>query len=227
MSGTMVIPYEDLLKDNPKLAKRVVIPVQATPRARQTTKQYERAGMFLVAAAPVKNADGAVIGALYGGVLLNNNNNLVDRIKKIIYEGVQFDGKDAGSSTIFLNDVRIATNVTTADGKRAVGTLMSEQVYDRVLLKQRKWIGRAFVFDTWYFAAYEPIIDMEGKVVGSLYAGMSEKPYLRIQSQFNLVYAGVLFFGTLAGIAVSWQIGSRLASPIRALEEPGPQSSCR
>jgi two-component system NtrC family sensor kinase len=217
-SGTIVIPYEDLLKDNPKLAERVVIPVQATPRARQTTKQFENDGMFLVAAAPVKNEAGMVVGALYGGVMLNNNNKLVDRIKKIIYEGVEFEGKDAGGATIFLNDLRIATNVMAPDGTRAVGTLMSEQVFDRVLLEKRKWIGRAFVLDNWYFAAYEPIIDLEGKVVGSLYAGMSEKPYLRIQHQLNLIYSWVLVFGTLTGIALSWQMGSRLARPIRKLE---------
>jgi two-component system NtrC family sensor kinase len=217
-SGTIVIPYEDLLKDNPKLAERVVIPVRATPRARQTTKQFESEGMFLVAAAPVKSADGTVVGALYGGVMLNNNNKLVDRIKKIIYEGVEFEGKDAGGATIFLNDLRIATNVMAPDGTRAVGTLMSEQVFDRVLLEKRKWIGRAFVLDNWYFAAYEPIIDLEGKVVGSLYAGMSEKPYLRIQHQLNLIYSWVLVFGMLTGIALSWQMGSRLARPIRKLE---------
>ncbi|KAF0219053.1 MAG: integral membrane sensor signal transduction histidine [Geobacteraceae bacterium] len=218
VSGTMVIPYEELLKDNPRLAERVVIPVQATPRARQYTKKYERAGMFLVAAAPVKNAGGAVVGALYGGIMLNNNTGLVDKIKRIIYEGVQFDGKDAGSATIFLGDLRIATNVTAPGGKRAIGTLMSEQVYDRVLLEKRKWVGRAFVLDDWYFAAYEPIFDPDGKAVGSLYAGMSEKPYLKIQGQLNLIYAGVLFFGTLTGIALSWKMGSRLARPIRELE---------
>lgn len=217
-SGTMVIPYEELLKDSPLLEKSVVIPVRATPRARQTTKQIERDGMFLVSVAPVRSADGTVVGALYGGIMLNNNNKLVDRIKRIIYEGVQFDGKDTGSATIFLNDLRIATNVTTPDGARAVGTLMSEQVFDRVLLEKRKWIGRAFVLDNWYFAAYEPIVDLDGKVVGSLYAGMSEKPYLRIQHQLNLIYGGVLIFGTLTGLALSWQMGSRLASPIRKLE---------
>src|SRR6185369_1858473 len=64
----------------------------------------------------------------------------------------------------------------------------------------------------------EPILDIEGKVVGSLYVGMSEKPFLKIKRQLNLVYAGVLFFGSLAGIALSWQMGSRLARPIHILE---------
>ncbi|HLO24528.1 MAG TPA: ATP-binding protein [Geobacteraceae bacterium] len=47
---------------------------------------------------------------------------------------------------------------------------------------------------------------------------MTEKPYLRTQTRLNLIYAGVLFFGSLTGIALSWQTGSRLARPIKALE---------
>ncbi len=218
LRGTMVIPYDDILKENPALAGKVAVPIQPTPRARHFAKKMERAGLFLVAAAPMKNSAGAIVGALSGGILLNGNNQLVDRIKRILYEGVQFEGKDVGNVTIFRDDLRIATNVTTAGGKRALGTLMSEEVYDRVILDNKKWIGRAFVVDNWYIAAYEPIPDLEGKPVGSLYVGMEEKPYLRIQTRLNLIYAGILLFGSLAGIALSWYIGSRLARPVRELE---------
>ena len=216
--GTMVIPYDDILRENNTLEEKAAVQVRPTPRARQYARKTERSGIFLVAAAPVKDAGGTIVGALYGGVMLNNNNRLVDRIKRIIYEGVQFEGRDAGSATIFLDDLRIATNVAVPGGERAIGTLMSEQVYDRVLLNNQKWIGRAFVLNDWYFAAYEPIHDLDGRAIGALYVGMSEKPYLRIRNRLNLIYAGVLFFGSLAGIALSWQAGSRLARPIRALE---------
>lgn len=216
--GTIAIPYDDLLRENGTLAEKVAIQIRSTPRARQYTKKTERSGLFQVAAAPVKDVGGTVVGAIYGGVLLNNNNRLVDRIKRILYEGVQFDGKDAGTATIFLDDLRIATNVAGPGGVRAIGTLMSEQVYDRVLLNKQKWIGRAFVLDDQCFAAYEPIFDLDGRAVGALYVGMTEKPYLRTQTRLNLIYAGVLFFGSLTGIALSWQTGSRLARPIKALE---------
>jgi two-component system, NtrC family, sensor kinase len=218
VSGTTVIPYEDILRENHRLAENVEVPVRSTPRGRSTTKLLERSGMCLVVAAPVRDAVGTVVGALYGGVMLNNDNRLVDRIKRTLFEGVQFDGKDAGTATIFLNDLRIATNVAGHDSRRAIGTLMSEQVYDRVILNRQKWIGRAFVFEEWYFAAYEPLIDLEGNVIGALYVGMAEKPYLRIKNRLNLIYAGVLFFGSLAGIVFSWQIATRLARPISRLE---------
>ncbi len=218
VSGTTVIPYEDVLKENPRLSETVEVSVRSTPHGRRSPKQIERSGMCLVVAAPVQDAVGTIVGVLYGGVMLNNNNRLVDRIKRTLFEGVQFDGKDAGTATIFLDDLRIATNVAGRDGQRAIGTLMSERVFDRVILKREKWTSRAFVFDDWYFAAYEPILDLEGQVIGALYVGMMEKPYLLIKNRLNLVYAGVLFFGSLAGVVLSWLAGSHLARPIRRLE---------
>ena len=218
VSGTLVVPHDDILQENPALASRVEIQIVATPQARSYLKKAERSGMFLVAASPVKDAAGKVVGALYGGILLNNNNRLVDKIKRILYENEQFEGRDTGTATIFLQDLRIATNVTSSRGKRAIGTLMSEQVNDWVLLNRQKWIGRAFVVDDWYFSAYEPILDLDGQPAGSLYVGMPEKPYVKIKNRLNLIYAGVLFFGSLIGIALSWKISSRLARPIRELE---------
>ncbi|MCM2357858.1 MAG: cache domain-containing protein [Geobacteraceae bacterium] len=218
VSGTMVIPFQDIQQENPLLARRVDIQVLATPQSRARPEKAERSGMFLVAAAPVRDGSGTVVGALYGGTMLNNDNRLVDKIKRILYENVQFEGRDAGTSTIFLRDLRIATNVTSPGGKRAIGTLMSEQVHDRVLLARQKWIGSAFVVDDWYVSAYEPIIDLDGEPVGALYVGMLKKPYDNIKFRLNLIYGGVLFFGALIGIALSWQISSRLARPVRELE---------
>jgi two-component system, NtrC family, sensor kinase len=143
----------------------------------------ERAGMMLISAAPVRDDAGNIIGALCGGVLLNNNNTLVDRIKSIVYEGAQADGKDVGSATIFLGDLRIATNVLTSAGTRAIGTRLSEEVYNRVILRKGKWLGQAFVVNDWYFTAYEPILSLEGIPIGALYVGMMEKPHTTIQIQ--------------------------------------------
>ena len=216
--GTMVIPPDRLLAENPLLAGRAVIPVKATPHARHNAGETERSGMFLVSAAPVKDGNGAIVGALYGGVLLNGNSGPVDRIKRIVFEGVQFEGKNVGTATVFLGDVRIATNVLEPNGERAVGTRMSAEVYRKVLEKNEKWIGRAFVVNDWYFSAYEPIRDATGKTVGSLYVGMLEKPYLDINRDLNPLFAGVLLFGSLIGLALSGFIGSRLAHPIHELE---------
>jgi two-component system NtrC family sensor kinase len=151
-------------------------------------------------------------------VLLNGNNSVVDRIKKIVYEGVQFEGQDVGTATIFLDDTRISTNVQTSDGKRAIGTIMSAEVYNRVIVNKEKWVDRAFVVNDWYFSAYEPIFDLNGGVIGSLYVGMREQPNLALKKKINLLFGGVLLAGSLFGLAVSWMTGSQLSRPIRELQ---------
>ena len=218
ISGTSIVPAAELVVEGKELAEQAVIPVVATPRARHTEEKTARAGMMLVSAAPVKDKTGNVVGALYGAVLLNNNNALVDKIKNIVYEGVQSDGKDVGGATIFLGDLRIATNVSDSTGRRAIGTRLSEEVYNRVILRKEKWLDRAFVVNDWYFTAYEPILSIDGVPIGALYVGMLERPYTTIKFSLGFLFSGVLLLGGLIGIAVSGFIGSRLAAPIRELE---------
>lgn len=217
-AGSELFPPERLLLEGKELARRAVIAVIPTKRATPGAKKSERSGMMLVASAPIRNHGGEIVGALYGGVLLNGNNAVVDRIKRIVYEGVQFEGRDVGTATIFLDDTRISTNVQNLDGKRAIGTRMSAEVYDRVIQKREKWVDRAFVVNDWYFSAYEPIFDLKGAVIGSLYVGMREQPNIALKKKVGLLFAGVLLAGSLFGLAVSGLIGSHLSRPIRELQ---------
>jgi len=219
VTGTSVLSPEQLAVEGGELTSRATIAVLPTPHARPRASTVERSGMVMVSAAPVRDTEGRIIGALYGAVLLNNNNALVDKIKEIVYEGVKFNGKDCGNATLFLGDTRIGTNVLTSEGKRAIGTRLSEEVFNRVLLEQKKWLGRAFVVNDWYFTAYEPILNLRGQAIGSLYVGMLEKPYTQMQKNVNSILYVVLFITSLIGITVSGFIGTLLARPIKELEK--------
>ena len=217
-AGSEIFPPIRLLLEGKDLARRAAIDVIPTERAKPGVKKTELSGMLLVASAPVKTSEGEIVGALYGGVLLNGNNAVVDRIKKIVYEGVKFEGKDVGTATIFLDDTRISTNVQTLDGKRAIGTRLSEEVYNRVIVNREKWVDRAFVVNDWYFSAYEPIFDLNGWVIGSLYVGMREQPNTAMKEDIYLLFGGVLLLGSLIGFTISGFISSRLAKQIRELQ---------
>ncbi len=97
-----------------------------------------------------------VIGVIYGATIKNNNFEIVDRIQTLFFRkaGRLQKNKQIGTVTIFLEDIRISTNVISSGGKRTVGTLVSEEVYDRVFVKGETWIDRAFVVDKWYIAGY-------------------------------------------------------------------------
>ena len=217
-AGSQILPPKRLKAEGSNLAERAAIAVISTKRSRTVNKGSEKAGMMMVASAPVKDQEGNIVGALYGGVLLNRNNAVVDRIKRIVFEGVTFEGKDMGTATIFLDDTRISTNVQTGDGRRAIGTRLSAEVYERVVTKGEKWVDRAFVVNGWYFSAYEPINDFEGKVIGSFYVGMQEQPSNALKNHVHLLFGGILLVGSLFGLAMSGMIGNHLSWPILELQ---------
>lgn len=214
----MVLSPEEALRENPQLAGRLDIRLRQTPQARTYTKQLESRGLFLMAAAPVIGAGGDIIGAVYGGLLLNNNNRLIERITRIIFHHGTPVLHNTGNATIFLDDVRIATTVLDESGKPAIGSIMSSEV-NAVVGRGERWTGPAFVLNERYFAAYRPLRDSRGSVIGALYVGMPERPYLQLRSRINLTFSAVLLVVTLIGIGFSAWMGNRMSRPIKALEE--------
>jgi two-component system NtrC family sensor kinase len=219
-SGIMLLSEEQAVRENSQLPQKIAITIKATPHARPYFRKIENRGMFLVAAAPILAADGRVAGVLYGGILLNGDNRLIDRITRVVFR--QSESGDAerenGTATLFLEDARIATSVLDENRQRAIGSLMSTEVYNAVS-RGETWFGKAFVLDKQNFTAYEPLRDYRGSVIGALYVGTPERPYLQLRSRFNLIFSGVLVFVTLIGIGLSAWLSRRLSSPVKALEE--------
>lgn len=212
--GVQIYSQERLRLENPALAQAAQISIMPTPRARMATRNREPRGLVLVAAAPLLTSDGRVAGALQAGFMLNGDSMVVDTITRIVFGQ---DGK--GAATIFLGDVRVATNVRNTTGDRAIGSLMSEEVARVVLNQGKNWSDRAFVYRNWYISAYEPIRDPAGSVVGALYVGMPEQPFLDLKKRLNLIFAGVLLFVALIGISLATWISNHMARPVRALAE--------
>ena len=166
----------DLEAQSQGLASQVALPLLDTPRARPSDQQVEERGMMIRALYPVKNSRGVVIAVLDGGVLLNGNFKFVDTIRDLVYGPGSLPKGSIGTVTVFLNDVRITTNVPRTPHERALGTRVSDEVRTQVLDHGKKWIDRAFVVNDWYISAYQPIIDVNGERVGMLYAGFLEAP---------------------------------------------------
>jgi two-component system NtrC family sensor kinase len=215
--GSAVFSAEMLEREAPGLAETARIPLVETRGARPRDDTVETNGLVLLAAAPVLADAGNVLGTLYGGMLLNRRHEIVDRIKATLFEGAEYEGRDIGTSTLFLDDVRIATNVVDDAGQRATGTRVSEEVYDQVVLAGERWVGRAYVVNDWYIAAYDPLRDDEGTVVGMLYVGTLEQPYADLRLRTSVLFLAITLIAVLAAIAVSYVFSRRLATPVRAL----------
>jgi methyl-accepting chemotaxis protein len=117
--------------------------------------------------------------------VLNGNFEIVDSVKNMV----------GGTATVFqvIGDeaVRISTNVVNKDGSRAVGTTVSKPVYDSVIMRGETYYGRAWVVNAWYQSAYEPIRDGTGKIIGILYVGVPEEPFINhIKEKMKSIVVG-------------------------------------
>lgn len=217
VDGTLIASASDLELESPGLGERARMGVLDTPRARPSEIKNLDDGMMLVAGAPVKYK-GRTVAVIYGGTLLNGSDAIVDRVKETAYAGERWKGKDIGTVTIFQDDVRIATNVF-ADGRRALGTRVSEEVYDRVAGTGRRWIARAFVVDDWYITAYGPIRDLDGDVIGILYVGLLAGKFDALRTRTVAAFAGVSVAGMVIALIIASILSSGILRPVRELAE--------
>jgi two-component system, NtrC family, sensor kinase len=173
---------------------------------------------MLKGAAPVFTANGRFVGVLVGGVMINRNYEIVDKIRTTVFKG-EYKGQQVGTATIFQDDVRISTNVRKADGNRAIATRVSAEVAEAVLKRGNTWRSRAFVVNDWYISAYTPIPDLRGNTIGMLYVGSLERPYRDMLWRNLLVFLGI----TLAAIGlisiVAINVANQISRPIRGMAD--------
>jgi len=222
--GTVVLSNEFLFSENPALAERSRIKLLATKRATPRPESEELSGMALVAAVPVFDS-GHFLGVLYGGILLNRSQEIVDRVRDTVFQHEIYKGQSIGTATIFLKDIRVSTNVLNPDGSRAIGTVASEEVTRYVLTDGNKWTDRAFVVNDWYITAYEPIEDIFGARVGMLYVGVLEAKYADVRWKALSVFILITMAGMVFAIALGYIIADKISRPVQHLTKASIQVS--
>ena len=216
-AGSQVVLRPELLKEGRALADQAYMKILPTPMAAARPETVETSGMMLKAAAAVLAEDGRPLAVLYGGILLNRNYEIVDKIKELVFKGEKYKGVEIGTATIFQNDLRISTNVKSRNGERAVGTRVSGEVREAVLAKGQPWIARAFVVNDWYITAYEPIIDPEETIIGILYVGMLEKPYLDTTNRVMLAFCLLAGLFVLFLLVMLFFSTGRIINPLQQM----------
>ncbi len=191
LDGIAVLSSSELDKISYGLGDKGKIVLIDTPRAEPTDREIEKRSMVLRALVPVTDDFNELIGVLDSGEILNNTTKAVDTIRDLVYGIGTLPEGGIGTVTLFLDDVRISTNVpqniehpiSTHElslKNRAIGTRVSAEVRKEVLLKGDNWINRAFVVNDWYISAYKPLLDFNNKKIGMIYAGFTEAPFTKI-----------------------------------------------
>ncbi len=220
-TGVEILAPEQLALLGPELRSRVPVALVPTLNAAPTARTQEERAMVLLATRAVRSPAGRVLGHVQGGVLLNRNLPFIDHINDIVYPEGSLPFGSRGTATLFLDDVRISTNVRlfgSEKEERAIGTRVSQQVRDAVLGEGTTWLGRAFVVSDWYVSAYQPLADSHGQRIGMLYVGISERPFTWLKYG-TLAGIGAVFFAVMIGAAVVSLRGARtIFAPVERMD---------
>ena len=207
LSATEVIPIEILGQVG--LEDQARIELIDTPLA--ASKPYDRregtAGLALTSVTPIVEND-AVKGAVLVAYLFNNDFTLVDRIREVA-------GID--TVTVFFGDLRVSTNVMTTEDKRAVGTRISQEVFDVVLGQGRDYVGRAYVVNEWFITRYEPLYDFQGNVVGSLYVGAREAGFQALLDSVNIGVGTIALISIIVAGVIAIPLARYITRPVADL----------
>lgn len=200
----------------PGLAARAEVPIVPTRATAPTDRRVETRGLIIHSAAPLELPGGRP-AALVGGVLLNGNLDFIDTINALVYREQGLPEGSQGTATLFLEDVRVSTNVRLFENVRALGTRVSAEVRAQVLDQGRVWLDRAFVVNDWYISAYEPIHDSFGQRIGMLYVGFLEAPFREAKRNSVLILGGAFVLLTLASVPVFLRWAGHIFRPLEAM----------
>jgi two-component system, NtrC family, sensor kinase len=177
IKGTEVLPAYFLNQVN--LEQQAFVPLRETSQA--SPEPYDAregtGGLALVSVDPLQDQESSVQGVVVTAYLFNNDFSFVDFTTRV---------GDIETMTVFLGDLRISTNVLDANGARAIGTRVSQAVYNQVLLQGQNYVGPAFVVNDWYVGRYMPLRDHQKNVVGMLYVGAREADFNKLVNDFNI-----------------------------------------
>ena len=157
------------------------------------------------AGAPVRNAQGQVIGVISPGVTLSRNET-VDNAKKLFKV----------DTTLFLGDVRESTTVMV-NGQRQVGTKLDSKIADVVLNQGKRFDGEATILGMSYLTSYEPIVGPEGKPIGVLFAGKSLAEAHAARNKMGMAVGVATLLALILAFIATLYMAKRITDPLRQL----------
>ena len=181
-----------------------LVPELLEPQIESTTPGREGlvAGLGIVSAQPISDANERTIGAAYGGIVVDHYYDVVDQAAHAL----------GGKAAVIFQGELISSSITRPDGTRLVDDGASETVKG---VKQPFYgIDREGGVD--YLVRVEPILDDQMKVVATRWFGVPLATFTDVQQHTltSLVLWGL--FGALIGLAIGLPIIERLGSQLSA-----------
>jgi signal transduction histidine kinase len=212
-SGLIVLSSQMLSRHAEELTGATRVPILPTPAAAPDDREVLTDNLVMQSLVKVV-IDGQWLGVLEGGSVLNRDLSLVDSIHDIVYPNGALMAESRGTVTVFLDDVRVATNVQLSAGMRAIGTRVSAAVKEKVLGRGESWFDKAFVVNDWYVSGYAPLQDVFGNRVGMLYVGFLEGPYRALKERVLMLLLMVAGAASVFSVFLGTQLARGVFDPL-------------
>jgi len=213
-AGTELFGREALVREDPALAERARIKTEPAAGRNRADAVVDQ-GMVLIAAAPVR-IDGKIAGVLYGGILLNRNDEMVNQINEFVFGAKEYDSSTAGTVSIFMENVRIATSAEGVPGHN-VGSRASTDIQDTVLTQGSRYYSRGDIGGNWHLTAFAPIRNYANRIVGILYVAVPENPFLAVRTSMMLAFLMVAGVGVLVVLGITLFITRSMILPLEEI----------
>jgi len=163
--------------------------------------------LAIISVFPIQDS-GSLIGYIVSIDVLNKDYTLVDGVKK--------STRDV--TTISLGKYRISTNVEN-NGQRAIGTAISDEIYNQVVLGKQDYYARADVLGVSHLCGYAPLYDCQGNAVGMVFTGTPAAPFDSVVSNIlnSIIIIGIL--GMVIAILISIFTGKKVTKPVDELKK--------
>ena len=153
------------------------------------TTSFETGGDTRISArtgVPLKDATGAIIGAITGGVSFEKE---ADRARELYGTHV----------TLFVRDERAITTIEQ-NGKRVVGTKLDPKIA-QIVLSGKNFNGKTNILGEPFVTSYHPMLGNDGKPIGIYFTGVPfnllRETQLRITRAVTLLSGFFLILGVL------------------------------
>jgi len=178
---------------------------------RGTTAERRGAGvdvLALVVVTPVKDNKGRSIGAIITADVINNDNHVPETVAY----------KMPGLFTsISVNGVRVATNMTDANGQVIKGARIDDMIFAD--LRSSGQVFAEWNLDQTYLSVFNSIKDGKGTVIGSMDVGISKEKVWAIQKENQFVVGAITLVGVVISLAAAYVSTLRITSPLKSLKE--------
>ena len=170
-----------------KLSHAELEPEQLVPQIQSTTTGREglQDGLGIVAAAPISDENERVVGAIYGGIVVDHYYDTVDQAAHAL----------GGKAAVIFDGEIVSSSISRPDGTR----LVDEPASAKAANITAPFSGIDVEGGTEYLVRAEPVSDDQNRVIAARWFGVPLQQYTDIQ---NHVVVSLLLWG-LVGIAIA------------------------